>query len=627
MKNLIFMLLLVTNIFGIDYGDLPKGNFISTWHEIKPELGGTWDTVKVSDKGILPGEVGSKFQDLIDNHTKPTVYVFDEGTYKFDASILIKVNHVNNDFLIIKGAGSSKTKFLFDCDVDYFGALIWAESKSAYGDRDKPISLSIAPKAGDNKITLSASSSDLEVGGLVCVKQDNPQELMFPDGDKDEAWYIKWQNGKADWSAESYGEFNKITSVNGNQVTLENPIVLDYSSSENPRVSIYPKKDIVQNVGVEGLYIEHVISDSRYTAGGVNDIFDIAFRFATNCFVNDVYSYNTARGHVISEYTYNVSVVNSHFAYARNYGIGGAGYGVCVQNRSANNYIANNEFEHLRHAVVLKEGASHTVVAYNWSHDWAILDPSVVDENGDKIDAEADLSIHGFYSHSNLFEGNVCHNIFYADYWGPTGPRTVAYRNRIYGLDSLDGIYVDDYSHGESVIANIIPGLGQLNVSPEIKNTYKEGNIINGETQWNTLSDASDLPNSLYLSDKPYFWDNSYAYPPFGPDIAGTETNEIPAMSEVQLSVKHSTVANKKTSLSIYPNPFNPVTTINFNTNNINSSVKVYDIKGREIMSKNFSRIGQNSMTFNGTKQASGIYFVKAMSGTNIITKKMILIK
>jgi len=82
-----------------------------------------------------------------------------------------------------------------------------------------------------------------------------------------------------------------------------------------------------------------------------------------------------------------------------------------------------------------------------------------------------------------------------------------------------------------------------------------------------------------------------------------------------------------KTSLSIYPNPFNPITTINFTTNSINSSVKVYDIKGREIMSKSFSRIGPNSMTFNGTKQASGIYFVKAMSGTNIITKKMILIK
>jgi len=82
-----------------------------------------------------------------------------------------------------------------------------------------------------------------------------------------------------------------------------------------------------------------------------------------------------------------------------------------------------------------------------------------------------------------------------------------------------------------------------------------------------------------------------------------------------------------KTSLSIYPNPFNPVTTINFNTNSINSFVKIYDIKGREIMSKKISRIGQNSMIFNGTKYSSGIYFVKAMSETNIITKKMILIK
>ncbi len=80
----------------------------------------------------------------------------------------------------------------------------------------------------------------------------------------------------------------------------------------------------MQNVGIENLYIEHinVKTSSDYTQGGTNDVFNIVFRFAENCFINNVYSYNATRGHVIFEYSYNVSIVNSYFGYAVNYGVG-----------------------------------------------------------------------------------------------------------------------------------------------------------------------------------------------------------------------------------------------------------------------------------------------------------------
>ncbi len=128
--------------------------------------------------------------------------------------------NANNDNIIIKGTGPTKTKLLFDCDVDYFDGLIWAESKAGYSDRNKPISLSVTSKTGDKTITLSYTNSDVKVGSLVCIKENNPPDLMFPEANTSEAWYKKWEAGKAEWAVKSYGQSNKIIAVNGNTVNF-----------------------------------------------------------------------------------------------------------------------------------------------------------------------------------------------------------------------------------------------------------------------------------------------------------------------------------------------------------------------------------------------------------------------
>ena len=79
--------------------------------------------------------------------------------------------------------------------------------------------------------------------------------------------------------------------------------------------------------------------------------------------------------------------------------------------------------------------------------------------------------------------------------------------------------------------------------------------------------------------------------------------------------------------LSVYPNPFNPVTTISITIVEENSSVTIYDVKGRIIRTVKYKQKGNYLIEFNGSKLTSGVYFVKAMSGMNVSTKKMILIK
>jgi len=81
---------------------------------------------------------------------------------------------------------------------------------------------------------------------------------------------------------------------------------------------------------------------------------------------------------------------------------------------------------------------------------------------------------------------------------------------------------------------------------------------------------------------------------------------------------------------SVYPNPFNPVTTIAYEVPNTSQvTIKVYDISGREAAQLVNSEIAQgfHTIDWNATNHASGAYFVKMVAGSFIQTRKMVLLK
>ncbi len=78
-----------------------------------------------------------------------------------------------------------------------------------------------------------------------------------------------------------------------------------------------------------------------------------------------------------------------------------------------------------------------------------------------------------------------------------------------------------------------------------------------------------------------------------------------------------------------YPNPFNPVTNIRFDLpNDLNVSIRIYDIRGREVFSINeYKKAGSYEVQFDGTNFASGMYFYMLEAGGFTETKKMVLLK
>ncbi|MEW5844415.1 MAG: T9SS type A sorting domain-containing protein [Bacteroidota bacterium] len=82
--------------------------------------------------------------------------------------------------------------------------------------------------------------------------------------------------------------------------------------------------------------------------------------------------------------------------------------------------------------------------------------------------------------------------------------------------------------------------------------------------------------------------------------------------------------------LQNYPNPFNPTTKISFSLP-LKSQIKlkVFDVLGREIqiLADGVYEAGKHEVEFNAINLPSGVYFYNLTTGSNSITKKMLLVK
>jgi hypothetical protein len=82
--------------------------------------------------------------------------------------------------------------------------------------------------------------------------------------------------------------------------------------------------------------------------------------------------------------------------------------------------------------------------------------------------------------------------------------------------------------------------------------------------------------------------------------------------------------------LDNYPNPFNPITTIEFNIpNREHVSLMIYNLLGNEIVQLVNKDLlpGYYSVEFDGSNLSSGIYFYKLSVGNFVEVKKMLLMK
>ena len=81
---------------------------------------------------------------------------------------------------------------------------------------------------------------------------------------------------------------------------------------------------------------------------------------------------------------------------------------------------------------------------------------------------------------------------------------------------------------------------------------------------------------------------------------------------------------------SIFPNPFNPVTTIVYSIAKAGSiNLSIYNLRGQliEILENSFMDAGNYTVVWDASKQPSGIYFLQMKAENKIQNQKLMLVK
>ncbi len=300
------------------------------------------------------------------------------------------------------------------------------------------------------------------------------------------------------WAMNSIGQIVKIDSVNTqtHQLIIDQPLRQNYTTGLYPRIT---KLNTSKNVGFECFTIKRIDYTNEQTS-------NIVFNCATNCYALGIESYFTNYAHIRIDNSAQITISHSFFKDALSYGSGGKGYGIALQGTSGLCLIENNQFEHLRHSILLQSGANGNVMAYNYSTDpfWTgTFLPS---------NAAGDIVLHGNFPYMNLFEGNICQNIVIDNSHGINGPYNTFFRNRaqLYGIFMNINPVSDSQNFIANEITNSVFGLYLVQGNGHLQyGNNQNGVLIPPATDTLTLK-------SMYKNAVPEYWDYTYVWPGLG---------------------------------------------------------------------------------------------------------------
>ncbi len=490
--------------------------------------------------------------------------------------------------VLFKGEGFDTSKLLFNLSGRAENCIEFVKY-----ERGDWINILQGYNKGSRELVVQ-NPAKFKAGDYVEIQQENDAELMYTDDE----WKQSWAEG-------AVGQITKIDSIRTDgTLVLNHPLYLEYSSDLTPQVRTL---GLIEYPGLEDLYIERLDAGDGHT---------IQMRYVAYARVQRIESNMTYRTHIYLSECLGCELRNNFLHHAHDYGGGGHGYGVDTIRHTTDCLIIDNVFHHLRHSMLTHVGTSGNVFAYNYSPD---RDPQRL----------TDISLHGHYSNYNLFESNVVQEIQVADYWGPMGPGNTFLRNKV----EDESFRIDDHSHYQNVVGNVIVK-GSLSIESNVLNTLKHGNVVRDKVSWDASIADQNIPVSYFLTDKPDFFKDS-PWPVFGPDVAGD--NKLPAQRRNETGNAISGVSHQvaqipdQFELSVFPNPFNPATTIFFRMPKAgHARIDVFSVHGQLLETLVDDRIsaGDHAVSYRPSiTRASGIYVVRISMESATLTKKVTFLK
>ena len=399
------------------------------------------------------------------------ILFFPSGTYLLTESIIA------HSGLTIRGESSEEThlKFFLGSDSENAIQVSASQSSSFY-------QVVAGFEMGSQNITI-CSTNNFHAGDFIELQQTN--------GD--------WDIEPISWAENSVGQILQVSYINENDLNLENKLRISYHETLNPEVRIIQP---IQNVKIENLKLERL--DAPDSGGGKN----IYFSYAINCQVSGVDSYKSQGSHIYATTSSNIYIFGNYIHDAFLYdGTATRGYGITLNKHTGEVLVENNIFQNLRHAMMVKTGANGNVFTYNYSREPHRSEP-ISNYSGD-------ISIHGHYPYANLFEENICQNIFIDHYWGPGGPYNTFFRNRteLYGfiMTSNNILETQNQNITGNEIANNFPYGFYVTTGSE---HFEYGNNDGGSAIPSNTNDYEDI--SYFYPQRPWFLESSLPFPAIG---------------------------------------------------------------------------------------------------------------
>ncbi len=354
-------------------------------------------------------------------------------------------------------------------------------------------------------------------------------------------------------------EVKQIASISGSTITFTTPIHIAYRTNHAAQLSRYGQRH-VENAGVE---------DLKLTGG---DDGNLAFVWAARSWARNVESTVWQGAGFAIDISFQIELREFYVhdgAWAQP---GGGGYAISLAAGSAEVLIENGIAVRANKLMVARSAGAGSVVAYNY------VDMGYINTNGAWIEVGLNAS-HMVGSHHVLFEGNYAYNADSDDTHGNSIYHTY-FRNYLPGIrapfDNQAGGRIDDasqskngprrciglmaYSYWMSFVGNVLGTAGRMNgwvyettfaggtpgiwmlgwdsVSPYPSDrgvsatALRHGNFdyLTNTVKWDPAIPDHTLPNSLYLTRKPAFFDagRGYVWPWVDP-VGATKLHVLPA--------------------------------------------------------------------------------------------------
>ncbi len=142
--------------------------------------------------------------------------------------------------------------------------------------------------------------------------------------------------------------------------------------------------------------------------------------------------------------------------------------------------------------------------------------------------------------------------------------------------------------------------------------------ILSAHSDWTPMQVREAMMMTADRVDNP---DNNYGY---------GVIDVMAAIDYQTSSINHNNIPDEFLILNVYPNPFNPTTTIRFSVEARHASLlQVFDITGRLVETIENDKLlpGEHAYTWDASGLSSGIYFVQLKTPFGSITQKITYLK